>query len=91
MQLDNAENDDLQVLFAMDKALDLLMMTGFHKPVSHLSISDHFNLSAALLDYHLMAKVKAEMDQFCERLKTLDFLNAMRAILLLSGTVLYPH
>ena len=63
----------------MDEALDLLMMTGFRKPVSHLTISDCFDLSAALLDYHLMAKVKAEMDQFCEGLKTLDFLNAMRA------------
>ena len=32
-----------------------------------------------MLDYHLMAKVKNEMDQFCEGLNTLGFLKAMRA------------
>ena len=80
MQLHNAENDeDLKVLFAMDEALDLLLTTGFRKPISRLTISDRFNLIAALLDYHLMAKAKAEMDQFCEGLNTLGFLKAMRA------------
>ena len=57
----------------MDEALDLLMTTGFRKPISHLTISDHLYLSAALLDYYLMAKMKAEMDQFCEGLNTLGF------------------
>lgn len=79
-QLHNAEDDeDIKVLFAMDEALDLLMTTGFRKPVANLTISDRQNLSAALLDYHLMAKVKAEMDQFCEGLSTLEFLKAVRA------------
>ena len=35
----------------MDEALDLLMTTGFRKPVANLTISDHQNLSATLLDY----------------------------------------
>ena len=63
----------------MDEALDLLITTGFRKPVSLLSISDRFTLSSALLDFHLMARVKAEMDQFCEGLQTLGLLNAVRA------------
>ena len=63
----------------MDEVLDLLMTTGFRKPVANLTIPNRQNLSAALLDYHLMAKVKAEMDQFCEGLSTLEFLKAVRA------------
>ena len=51
--------------------MDLLMTTGYRKAVATLSINDCAALSAALLDYHLMAKVKAEVDQFCEGLKTL--------------------
>ena len=80
MQLHNAENDeDLKVLFAMDEALDQLMTTGFRKLISHLTVPDRFNLIAALFNYHLMAKAKAEMGQFCKGLNTPWFLRAMRA------------
>ena len=76
LQINKAENDDeLRRIFAMDEVLDLLMIKGFHKAISKLSIADRSDLIAALLDYHLMAKVKAEMDQFLEGLSTFQFLD----------------
>ena len=89
MQLHNAENYDVKLLFAMHEALDLLTMSGFRKPVCHHSIPDCFNLSAALLDYHLMAKVKAEMDHFCRDQNT-GFSQCNESYSHYLGTVLYP-
>ena len=75
-----AENDDeLQVVLAMDETLDFLIAAGFRKPVSRLSLSDCPDLISVLLDYHLMAKVKTEMDQFIDGLRTFNFLDMLRA------------
>lgn len=63
----------------MDEALDFLLATGFRKPVSTLSLSDCPDLISTLLDFHLMAKVKTEMDQFIEGLRTFNFLDMLRA------------
>ena len=46
--------------------MDLVVQTGFRKPLIHLTIKDRHDLISSLLDYHLMAKVKTEMDQFKE-------------------------
>ena len=52
----------VQAIFAGEE-LDLLMVTGYRKAVAMLTTNDCATLSVALLDYHLMFKVKMEMDQ----------------------------
>ena len=58
-----AENDDIKLCFSIDGA-NLLNETGYHKAVCSLKLSDRPAVLGALLDYHLMIKVKAEMDYF---------------------------
>ena len=70
-----AENDDdIKLCFSIDEGASLLNETGYHKAVCSLKLSDRPALLGALLDYHLMIKVKAEMDQFKEGLQTLGYL-----------------
>ena len=57
----------------MDEGLDLLVATGFRKPVCSLTLSDRPSVINALLNYHLIAKVKTELDQFREGLDTFGF------------------
>ena len=54
------------------------MATGFRKPVCSLKITDRPAILSALVEYHLMAKMKAEMDQFKEGLNVLGFLDTVR-------------
>ena len=68
----------MQNVFAMDEGVDLLMATGFRKAISLLTLEDRPNVVSALLDYHLMGKVKAEMDQLIEGLNTSGFLDALK-------------
>ena len=65
-------------VLSMDEGLDLLTATGFRKAVSCLTLGDRHDVISALLDYHLMGKVKAEMDQFMEGLETLGFFDAVK-------------
>ena len=58
---------------SIDEEEILLCETGYRKPVCSLKLVDKPSLLATLLDYHLMIKVKAEMDQFKEGLHTLGF------------------
>lgn len=53
-------------------------MTGFRKAVSTLTTDDRIALSTALLDYHLMVKVKMEMDQFSQGLQTFGTLDMIK-------------
>ena len=77
--MNQAENDDdLRVCLSIDECLELLLATGFCKPVCNLALDDRPNIIAALLHYHLIARVKAELDQFIEGLSTHDFLNIVR-------------
>lgn len=62
----------------MDEAMDMLTATGFRKAVSWLTLSDRSNVVSALLGFHLMGKVKAEMDQLREGLEVLGFLTALK-------------
>ena len=57
-QIDNAENDDeFKVIFGIDEAADMLLSTGFRKPISQLCLSDRTCVRSVLLDYHCMLKV----------------------------------
>lgn len=53
--------------------MDLLLVSGFRRPVSSLTLKDCQSLKQALLNYHLIAKVKAELDQFKEGLHLFEF------------------
>ena len=78
-QVNDVENDDdIKVVFAIDEGMDLLLATGFRKAVCNLTTSDRPAILSALMDYHLMAKTKAEMDQFREGLTALGFLDTVR-------------
>ena len=61
--------------FATDEGEALLSETGFRKPLSQLTISDRQPIIDMLLDYYIMVKVKAEMDQ-C--LQVLGFLKVLQ-------------
>lgn len=57
-QIDNAENDDeFKVIFGIDEASELLLATGFRKPISQLCLSYRTFVTSALVDYHCMLKV----------------------------------
>ncbi len=78
MQLNDAETDqDVQMIFGMGEATDLLLSTGFCKPVSNLGVADCVNVGCALLDYHLIGKVKNEIVEFIDVLRTLGLLTAI--------------
>lgn len=65
-------------IFALDEATDLLYSTGYSKPTSSITLGDRDELLSVLLDYHLMAKVKMEMDQFKAGLGTFNFLERLK-------------
>ena len=55
------------------------MVTGYRKAVVTLTTNDCVALSVALLDYHLMFKVKMEMDEFSEGLQTFGTLDMIKS------------
>ena len=68
----------LKFLWLLMKLKSLYLIQAFesHYP---LTLNDRAIVTEFLLDYHLMVKVKAEMDQFKEGLSALGFLdNLMR-------------
>lgn len=80
LKLIEAENDDdIKLCFSIDEGASLLIETGYRKAVCSMTLSDRPTVLSALLDYHLMIKVKAEMDQFKEGLQTLGFLEAVQS------------
>ena len=78
--MDDSENDDdIKIVFAIDEGVDLLVATGFRKPVCNLKLADHpVILSALMEEYHLMAKMKAEMNQSKKGLNVLGFLDVVK-------------
>lgn len=80
MQIDSAESDSsLRNLFADDDDNgQLLLETGYRKPLSKLSCEDKLCIKRAICDYHTLVKIKPELDQFADGLKTLDILEMMR-------------
>lgn len=69
---------DWPVVIAIDEVMDLLLETGYRKPISSTSVSDKQEIIASLIDYHCMTKVKAAMDQYIEGLDVLGVLVAIR-------------
>ena len=79
MQLDEAENDDdVKLIFAVDKISELILETGYRKPFCRLIMAHRSELIAAMVDYHCMIKVKAAMDQYIEGLQSLKVLDLVR-------------
>ena len=77
LQVAQAENDDdINLCFSIDEGANLLNETGYRKTVCSLKLSDRPAVLGALLDYHLITKVKAEMDQF-KGLQTLGYLQVL--------------
>ena len=64
----------MRMIFATDEAAELLLESGFKKPISTLGISDQKRLRGLLLGYHCLLKMKGEMDQFREGLASLGVL-----------------
>lgn len=62
----------------MDEVADMIFATGYKKPLNLLTIADRGDLLRVLLDFHLMAKVKSEMDQFKKGLGTFDFISKVQ-------------
>ena len=59
LQIDSAENDEeLRVTFGIDEAADLLLSSGFRKPLSELCMSDKLCVKSVLIDYHCLIKVR---------------------------------
>ena len=83
MQLDGTESDDeLRDLFDDDKGNGdnrlLLMETGYRKPLALLTCDDMPGIKKAIRDYHTLVKIKPELDQFSDELKTLNVLQTMK-------------
>ena len=66
------------MVFAIDEAADLLLATGFRKPLTKLQVADRAMIKSSLLDYYCLLKVKAEIDQFSEGLEDLGLLAMMK-------------
>ena len=56
----------------------LLLETGFRKALCHLTTADKPVLKATLRDYLSLIKIKPELDQFSDGLKTLGVLDLIQ-------------
>ena len=58
--INNAEDDDeLKVIFSIDEARDLLLLTGFRRPIPLLCLDDKSTIISTLVDYHCILKVSS--------------------------------
>ncbi|KAL5475336.1 hypothetical protein EMCRGX_G025133 [Ephydatia muelleri] len=71
--------DDLKAVFNEDGPRMLLMECGYFAPLNSLDLKPL--ILSTILDFHLMLKVKASMDQFLEGLQTLGLLSEVKNIL----------
>lgn len=69
--------DDIQSCLT-DENQNLLFATGYRKPLLQLTLDDVPSIVEILLDFYLLVKVKASMDQYVEGLKTAHFLDDLR-------------
>ena len=84
IQIDSAESDD-KLRFLFDDKNEcgadnesLLLETGFRKPLCLLVTDDKPNMKKAISDNHSLVKIKPELDQFLDGLKTLGVLEKIR-------------
>lgn len=79
VQIDLAEGDDqLRSLFNDLDNESILLETGFRLALCHLTCADKKLIKSAIRDYHSLVKIKPELDQFADGLKTLGVLEAMK-------------
>ena len=72
-----AENDDAKMCFGINEGQIVLDETSYCEVVCSLKLVDKPPILTSLLDYHLMIKVKAQMDQFKKGLPALGlYVNA---------------
>ncbi|KAL5491583.1 hypothetical protein EMCRGX_G016897 [Ephydatia muelleri] len=69
--------DDLKAVFNEDGPRMLLMECGYFAPLNSLDLKPL--ILSTILDFHLMLKVKASMDQFLEGLQTLGVLSEVKS------------
>ncbi len=66
---------ELHVTLAIEEVSDLLFQSGFRKSMGALTVADKEEVVGAIVDYHMMVKVKSSMDQYMEGLKVYGLLN----------------
>ena len=85
MQIGCTESDiELRDVFDDDKGNGdnglLLLEAGYRKPFSSICCGDKPCIKEAISDYHTLIKIKPELDQFSDGLKTLNVLSMMKNI-----------
>lgn len=76
-QLEGAEcGESLRGVFGNATFESLILETGYRKPLSQLTMDDKPAIRQTLRA-HVILKVKAELDQFCEGLQTCGVLSAV--------------
>ncbi len=74
-QITDADTDEkLRLVFEKDDNVALVCETGYTKALCLVSMADKEGLKNALRDYHSLIKIKAELDQFTEGLRTCEIL-----------------
>ncbi len=67
---------ELHVTLAIEEVSDLLFQSGFRKSMGALTVADKEEVVGAIVDNHMMVKVKSSMDQYTmEGLKVYGLLN----------------
>ena len=61
----------LQEIFDDSDTADIILETGYRKPLGTITVSDGEEIIRVLKRYHTLIKVKAEIDQFIEGLQCL--------------------
>ena len=76
-----SSDDEVKMIFAMDEAAELILATGYKKGLATLGLDDRADVRGALLDYHCILKVKAEMDQFADGLNSVGVLQLYSSVM----------
>ena len=76
--MDAEDDTQLQATLAIDEIQDFLLQTGFNKPITGLTFAIKEEIAHAMVDYHLIAKLKCAMDHFMEGLKEYQMLDNVR-------------
>ncbi len=58
----------------MDEITNLILQTGYSKPLTRIVCADKEELQSVLIDFHLLVKVKLSMDQFSDGLRAVGII-----------------
>ena len=79
IQIGEAETDEqLKLVFDQEPEQSLVYDTGYNKAMCLITLNDNKCLKTALRDHYSVIKIKAEVDQFIEGLRTLDVLDCIK-------------